>query len=276
MSNSGEIGCLLEDAVSRETKGKDLAVAFSGGLDSGLVTAIAKKYAAKISLYTAGTVRSKDGTADPGWSYDARMAKEVASDLNLEWNHVVIGEEGLRNTIEEMIRITGTTDLLTLSFELPVFYVCANCKEEYVMTGQGADEIFAGYSKYVGLEEEPLRKMMKDDLQKLRETTLIHERKVAEHFGKKMICPFLDEKLMAAVESMGTKALLSAETTARKAILRSVAAEKGYRSIAVKEKKAAQYGSGVMDAIRRLAKNNGTTCSGMISAIVEKVETEGR
>ena len=276
MSNSGDIGRLLEDAVSGETKGKDLAVAFSGGLDSGLITAIARRYVANISLYTAGTVRSREGSAESGWSYDARMAKEVASDLNLEWNHIIIEEEGLESTIEEMIRMTGTTDLLTLSFELPLFYVCANCKENYVMTGQGADEVFAGYSKYVGLEEEPLRIMRENDIRKLRETTLLHERKVAEHFGKTMICPFLDEKLMAAVGSMGTKALLSAEATARKAILRSVAAEMGYHSIAAKEKKAAQYGSGVMDAIRRLAKNKGITCNDMIASIAEKAETENR
>ena len=276
MSNPSEIGRLLEDAVSRGTKDKDLAVAFSGGLDSGLVTAIARRYAANISLYTAGTLRPKDGTTDPGWSYDARMARDVASDLNLGWNHITIEEEGLEDTIEEMMRITGTTDLLTLSFELPLFYVCANCKESYVMTGQGADEIFAGYSKYIGLEEEPLRIMMANDIRKLRETTLLHERKVADHFGKTMIRPFLDERLMAAVESMGTKALLSAETTARKAILRSVAADMGYHTIAAKEKKAAQYGSGVMDAIRRSAKNKGTTCNGMIASIAEKLETENR
>jgi Asparagine synthase (glutamine-hydrolyzing) len=276
MPHSNDIGRLLEDAVSRETKEKDLAVAFSGGLDSGLIAAMARKHAANISLYTAGTLRPKDGTADPGWSYDARMAKSMASELDLEWNHITIDEEGLEKTIEEMMRITGTTDLLTLSFELPLFYVCANCKEDNVMTGQGADEIFAGYSKYVGLEAESLRKMMKDDLHKLKETTLIHEKKVAEHFGKKIVYPFLDEEVMALAESMSIYELMPTETTARKAVLRSVATDMGYHSIASKEKKAAQYGSGVMDAIRRLSKNKGLTCNELIASIAERTEVEGK
>ena len=270
------IGRLLEEAISRGIEGKDLAVAFSGGLDSGLIAAVARKYAARISLYTAGTVRSADGGKDQMWSYDAKMAVEMASDLDLQWNHIIIDEKELEKNVEEMMRITGTTDLLTISFELPLFYVCANCKEEYVMTGQGADEIFAGYSKYVGLEEGVLRAMMKEDLNKLKDTTLDHERKVAEHFGKKMIYPFLDEGLIAATERMGTQELMPSETQMRKAVLRSVAEEMGYHFIAVKEKKAAQYGSGVMDALRRLSKKNGMTCSEMIASIAERAEVQGR
>jgi len=276
MPHPDNIGRLLEEAISRGTEGKDLAVAFSGGLDSGLIAAVARKYAARITLYTAGTVRSADGAEDQAWSYDAKMAVEMAYDLDLRWNHIIIDEKELEKNVEEMVRITGTADLLTISFELPLFYVCANCKEEYIMTGQGADEIFAGYSKYVGLEEGALRTMMKDDLNKLRDITLDHEKKVAEHFGKKMVYPFLDEGLIAAAERMGTRELMPSEAGTRKAVLRSVAEEMGYHSIAMKEKKAAQYGSGVMDALRRLSKKNGMTCSEMISSIAEQAEVRGR
>ena len=272
---SESIGEVIDDAVRRGTKGKDVAVAFSGGLDSGLVAALTKKYSSGARLYTAGILKDGGEKDDVQyWSHDARTAKETASHLEMEWIHIRITESDLMENVEDMMRITGTTDPLTIAFELPLFYVCSDCKESTVIGGQGADEVFGGYSKYVGLDTEPFMETRREDIRRLNEITLLHERKVAKHFGKEILYPFLDPDLLKMVDEMGAEAIIPQES-GRKTVLRNVAKDMGYDFIADKEKKAAQYGSGVMYAIRRICKKNGVTYGELISNLSQKIRSDG-
>jgi len=98
----------LVSAVKSQVQGEDVAVAFSGGLDSGLVAAIAKEHARSVTLYTSG----KDN------SYDVVMAREMSEKLGLPWLHIPLNEDNIEARLREMISITGTSSPLTLSFEL--------------------------------------------------------------------------------------------------------------------------------------------------------------
>ena len=275
IGTSESIGKTIDDAVCRGTKGKDVAVAFSGGLDSGLIAALTKKYASGTMLYTAGMLKDGGETDDMHyWSHDAIAAKETAAYLEMEWTHICITESDIEKIIEEMMRITGTMDPLTIAFELPLFFVCSNCKENTVIGGQGADEVFGGYSKYVDLDVGSFVEMRKEDLRRLNESTLLHERKVAEHFGKEILYPFLDQELLKIVDGMGAEAIIPRES-GRKMVLRNVVKEMGYDFIADKEKKAAQYGSGVMYLIRRICKRKGMTYGELIDDLSKKIQSDG-
>ncbi|MBE6527777.1 MAG: hypothetical protein E7Z64_01205 [Thermoplasmata archaeon] len=251
----------LISAIRSQVEGQDIAVAFSGGLDSGLVAAIAKEYARSVTLYTSGKDKS----------YDVVMAQEMSEQLGLPWLHIPLTEENIEPRLREMISITGTSSPLTLSFELPLFFVCRTVREKYVLGGQGSDELFAGYSKYVGMSEEELDRARKADLGKLISSTIPHETKIADHYGKKILYPYLDSLVTMQVNAMNLKDLMPADTDHRKMLLREIARNLGYPFIAEKKKKAAQYGSGTMDLVRKVASDKGMTYSELVDSIYRDI-----
>ncbi len=251
----------LISAIKSQVQDQDIAVAFSGGLDSGLVAAIAKDYARSVTLYTSGKDKS----------YDVVMAQEMSEQLGLPWLHIPLTKENIEPRLREMISITATSSPLTLSFELPLFFVCRTVREKYVLGGQGSDELFAGYSKYIGLTDEELDRMRKADLGKLISSTIPHETKIADHFGKKILYPYLDPLVAMQVNAMDLKELKPVDQDHRKMLLRQIARNLGYPFIADKKKKAAQYGSGTMDLVREVASDKGMTYSQLVEQIYKEI-----
>ena len=260
-ANTENLENAIVSAVRNGVEDQDIAVAFSGGLDSGLVAAIAKDYARSVTLYTSG----KDQ------SYDVVMAREMSEQLGLPWLHIPITEDNIEARLREMISITATSSPLTLSFELPLFFVCRTVHEKLVLGGQGSDEMFAGYSKYIGLSEEELNRARKSDIGKLITSTIPHETKVADHFGKKILYPYLDPLVTMEVSAMDLKDLMPKDADNRKLLLKQVARNLGYPFIAEKKKKAAQYGSGTMDLVRDVAKQKGMTYSELVESIYKDI-----
>ena len=252
MDISAELTGILRTVIKEMVEGKDIAVAFSGGLDSGIVAAIVKEYAASVKLYTAGV-------AD---AYDVLESKSLAETLGMEWEHILITENDLEDCIREMIGVTGTVNPITLSFEIPLFYVSRSVKEKFIIGGQGADELFAGYSKYVGLPEDEFKDLREADMARLFNDTLAHEKMVSEHFGKTILYPYLDKRVMDTVGKIDMKDLIPGDV--RKENLRKVAESIGQPEVAAKKKKAAQYGSGAMNLFRKIAKKKGMTVNEMV------------
>lgn len=79
----GELSRAIEDSVRRNCEGKEVAVAFSGGLDSGLVAALASRYARSVTCYTCGTDDA----------FDVAAGKELAEVLGLPWVQCRITED---------------------------------------------------------------------------------------------------------------------------------------------------------------------------------------
>ncbi|MDR0198458.1 MAG: asparagine synthase [Methanomassiliicoccaceae archaeon] len=241
----------LDESVREAVDGKRVAIAFSGGLDSGIVATLCKRYAA-VTLYTVG-IRD---------AYDVKAAEGMAKVLGLPWRHLEISEENLEKELPEMIRITGTVNPITLSFEVPLYFVLKHSDETIVLGGQGADELFAGYSKYIGLSKERFEDAVRNDMAQLLDVTLAHERTVASYFGKKVIYPYLDERVVDLVNGIGISGVSEGEV--RKPLLRDVARSLGQPELAEKPKKAAQYGSGTMVAMRSMAKKRKMTVREMV------------
>ena len=104
---------LLDASVAKCTEGQDVAVAFSGGIDSSLVAALAKRHANSVRLYTVGA----------RGSHDAEAAQEVAPLLGLELTVIDLPDGDIVENLREMISVTGTESPLTLAFEMPLFCV---------------------------------------------------------------------------------------------------------------------------------------------------------
>jgi asparagine synthase (glutamine-hydrolysing) len=249
----------LEAPIKKAVSGKKVAIAFSGGLDSGMVAVLSKRYG-DVMLYTVGT---KD-------AYDVKAAAEMSGILGLPWKHLEISEEVLEKELPEMIRITGTVNPITLSFEVPLYIVLKHSDESTVLGGQGADELFLGYAKYVGLNEEQFAAVLKEDMAQLMNITLAHEHAVAKEFGKTMVHPYLDEKVVDLVNRMGVSGVSAGDV--RKPLLRDAARALGHPELAEKPKKSAQYGSGTMVVLRSMAKKRGTTVREMAARMSEDLK----
>jgi len=236
------IGLALEESVRMYVEGKSVAIAFSGGLDSGLIASIAMKYADGVSLYTVGTEDS----------YDLRMSRAMAKDLGLPLNEIRLDKETVIDDLIQMFNIAGTRDRLMLSFETPLFNVCKKCKEDMILVGQGADELFAGYAKYVGLGHQELRDRLDLDFEKLMTVNLAHEAKVARHFGKRICYPYLDATVVMRTKSLPIEMMAPMDMESRKMVLREIATGMGFEEVAKMRKKAAQYGSGTSRLVEEI------------------------
>jgi asparagine synthase (glutamine-hydrolysing) len=132
----------LDKAVQRRVEASDLEVGsfLSGGIDSGLVTAFASKYNHQIKTFTV----SFDGQYD-----EAPLAKLVANKYGTKHTEINICFDNLKDNIEAIIGNYG--EPYSDSSSIPSFYVSKAAKEyvTVVLNGDGADELFGGYRRYV-------------------------------------------------------------------------------------------------------------------------------
>ncbi len=255
----------LEDAlisfIKEKVEGKDVGVACSGGLDSGLVSAIAKEFANSVTLYSCGTKNA----------HDVMMTKDLSERLGIPMVHAKITKGDMHGLIREMIEIAGQPDPFTISYEMPLLCVCKAAKEDIILTGQGADEYFMGCAKFVGASAEDYEVLKTASVERLLNVSVPCELKIAEHFNKTMYYPYLDISMTSLVEKIDPEILRPKDMDSRKEVLRKIAIHLGYDFIAKRPKKSSQYGSGTTDLIRGIAKENNMMYAEYIASIRDEV-----
>ena len=256
-----ELESAIVDAVRNSVEGKDVAIAFSGGLDSGLVSAIAKKYANSVHLYTCG--------ADE--AHDVVMGEDLSEKLGLPWTQVQISKRNMEPLIKEMISATGTTDPFTISYELQLFCVCREAKEDVVITGQGADEYFMGCAKFVDQTDRDYEMQKNAAVERLVKVSIPCEKIIAKHFNKDLLYPYMTEEVISGVEKLDQDELRPKDMDSRKSILRDIAEDLGHPYIAARKKKSSQYGSDTTDIIRSLSREKGMFYNEYIAFLCDEV-----
>jgi asparagine synthase (glutamine-hydrolysing) len=133
---------MLHESVRNRVESSDLEVGsfLSGGIDSGLVTAIAKQYNSTLKTFTV----SFEGEYD-----EAPLAKLVAEKYQTQHYEIRIGFENLVNDVEKILGNYG--EPFFDSSAIPSYYVSEAAKKHLtvILNGDGGDEIFAGYRRYV-------------------------------------------------------------------------------------------------------------------------------
>ena len=248
------------NVIRNNVEGKDVGIAFSGGLDSGLVAALAKKYAKSVTLYTCGTNNA----------FDVSAAMGLSEKLGLPWVHVPIYKGNVEDYIRDMIVATGTSDPFTISYELPLFCVCMSSEEDCILTGQGADEFFMGCAKFVGQSDEDYKILAAAGVERLVDVSVPCEKKIAAHFGKDLVYPYTDPVVISEIQKIDPEELRPVDMESRKSVLKEVAIDLGYPFLATRTKKASQYGSGTTDLVRSLAKKNGMMYNQFIASLYDQ------
>lgn len=133
----------LRNGIRRRLLSSDLEVGsfLSGGIDSGLVTSIASEMISN-PLKTF-TVRF-DGEYD-----ESPLAQKVSERYNTDHNVIDISFDNLKDEIDMIL--TNYGEPFMDSSAIPSYYVSREAKKyiTVVLNGDGADELFGGYRRYV-------------------------------------------------------------------------------------------------------------------------------
>ena len=200
-----ELQKALEDAVHRQLMSDvPYGVLLSGGLDSSITSALAKKFAKK-------RVESDD-KKDAWWpqlhsfsvglegSPDLEAAQKVAKHIGTVHHEVTFTvQEGL-DAIRDVIYHLETYDITTVRASTPMYLLARVIKSmgiKMVLSGEGADEVFGGYLYF---HKAPNAKEFHDEtvrkLDKLYQYDCLRANKSLAAWGIEGRVPFLDKEFM--------------------------------------------------------------------------------
>ena len=247
-----KIDKLLKLSVSKRVEGlSELGVIFSGGLDSSylalLLKEISENIALKITLYAVGAEGSKDVEA----------AKYASKFLNLDLKICEVTEELIREALPEVVRAIGDDNLMKVGVGLTTYFATKMVAEDglkVAFSGQGADELFGGYKRYLkSFVDDTLNYDLRVDMSNMYHVNLERDDACSMLNGVELRLPFLDENLVELVLNIqDNKKIVSMHDDMRKSILRKLAFEEGLDyEIAYRPKKAAQYGTGIDKILRK-------------------------
>ena len=226
--------------------------ALSGGVDSSLVAKLAGRECVAVGV--AG-------------SHDLQQARVAAEAMRLACEFVEVTPAEIEESLPVVVRSIPRKNPVDAGIALTQYFIARFAGEHglrRVISVQGADELFGGYKRYlqsISLEEELSRDVALLPLQAERDQA------VAGLHNTVISMPYLDLRVVRAAGRIPASEKI--RNGQRKVPLREVAERHIPKAIAWKEKKAMQYGSGVWDVMRKLARHNGfkTSLQGYIDHI---------
>ena len=242
----------LDNAVRRQLMSDvPYGVLLSGGLDSSVISAVAKKYAAR-RIET-------DGRNSAWWPQlhsfavglkgapDLIKAREVAKHIGTvhhEINYTI--EEGL-DAVRDVIYYIETYDVTTVRASTPMYLLARVIKSmgiKMVLSGEGADEVFGGYLYFHkapdarAFHEETVRK-----LSKLYMYDCLRANKSLSAWGVEGRVPFLDKEFLDVTMRLNPSVKMCPGKTIEKKIVRDAFGGLLPESVAWRQKE--QFSDGV-------------------------------
>jgi asparagine synthase (glutamine-hydrolysing) len=248
---------LLLAAMKKRTQDFDrIGIIFSGGIDSVIIAWLAKKMVREVICYTGGIQGSSD----------IMFARKIAKNLKLKLRVNELTNDEVEQMIPDIINTIEDTNAGQLEVAVPVYAAVKLAHEDGInvmFSGQGADELFGGYSWYAKVVEkegyQKLREHMTEDLLLLYKETLEREDKITMSHSIEMREPFLDMEIIRLSMQIDPKLNVKGnDDMFGKHIHRQTAQKLGIpKNIAYRIKEAAQHGSGIHDVFDSIARKHG-------------------
>ncbi len=242
----------LEAAVRRQLMSDmPYGVLLSGGLDSSIIAATAKRFAAR---------RIEDeGRSEAWWPQlhtfaiglegapDLRAAREVAAHIGSvhhEFHFTV--QEGI-DALSDVIYHLETYDVTTVRASTPMYLMARRIRAmgiKMVLSGEGSDEIFGGYLYFHrapdprSFHEETIRK-----LDRLHLFDCLRANKAMAAWGVEARVPFLDKEFLDVAMSLDPAVKMAGPGRMEKHVLREAFADVLPHSVAWRQKE--QFSDGV-------------------------------
>ena len=251
-SSESQLHNALEAAVCRQLMSDvPYGVLLSGGLDSSVISAIAKKHAPfrveansqsgawwpQLHSFAVGL----EGAPDLA---KARVVAEHIGTVHHEIHYTI--QEGL-DAIRDVIYYVETYDVTTVRASTPMYLLARVIKSmgiKMVLSGEGADEVFGGYLYFhkapnaAAFHEETVRK-----LNKLYQYDCLRANKALSAWGVEGRVPFLDKEFLDVAMRLNPTDKMCPGTTIEKRIVREAFGGLLPESIAWRQKE--QFSDGV-------------------------------
>jgi asparagine synthase (glutamine-hydrolysing) len=165
----------------------------SGGLDSSIVAAIAAREIPNLHTFVVGMRDDQGNESD-----DFKAARVAAAHIGSTHHELAFSEEDYYEALHRVIHKLESYDPSLVRCAVPCYFTCKLAAEyvTVVLTGEGADEIFAGYHymkhyPLAGLNEEGRR-----CLGSLHNINLQRADRMGMYFNLELRVPFLDIKMI--------------------------------------------------------------------------------
>lgn len=247
---AGSLGAVLTEAVTAQIPAEvDWACMLSGGLDSSVLTALAARARPGPTTISVGLRGSADLEA----------AAAVAAVLGTRHHEVTVDEAELPGLVDAVIRATGSPDCSTVMGGVGTYVAARAARQlgcKVVLSGEGADELFAGYEEYRSTPPGLLPRELEADLADLASTECLRLDRCSMAHGIEARVPFLSGPVVAYARALPMPGKLDLTLPAEprdKVDLRRLGDELLPAEIAWRPKTGFSSGSGLMAAGERLA-----------------------
>lgn len=247
-----ELRLVLEEAV-RKWMVADVEVGsfLSGGLDSSVIAALAARFKdAPLKTFSVGMEGSPDLAA----------ARAVASHIGSDHSELVFSSEDLIAALPHVIYHLESADIDLVRSALPTHFATGLARRHVkaVLTGEGADELFAGYTYHHSYARKP--RALADELTRslgaMHNINLQRVDRITMAQGLEARTPFLDRDLIDFAQSIPASLKMkivdevSGETT-EKWILRKACEDLLPTDLLWRKKAQFDEGSGTVGALEK-------------------------
>ena len=181
---AAELRRRISAAVARAVGNRDTGAWLSGGLDSSAIVALARPLVSELHTFAAGLAGAPD----------LEYAREVASFVGSHHHEVVIRPEELPAALPEVIHHLESFDALLVRSSIANYLAgkVAAQSVSAVLSGEGGDELFAGYEYLKSLDQSLLADELLDITRRLHNTALQRVDRCSASHGLVAHVPFLD------------------------------------------------------------------------------------
>ncbi len=266
ISDEMEASELLFKAIQEAVKKRyytPSAISFSGGLDSSLIAALSDG----AELYSVGMKGSHD------MQQTVRAARSLGLTHRLHVYELI--PEEVDQSLPVLMRAIESSDPQMVSIAMPLYFTSKMAKADGIrvmLSGQGADELFAGYKRYGSMDFNELSNTLQNDFENIAANNLERDDAAAMINSIELRVPYLDKKVVDLALSIIPD--LKIHNGIRKYVLRLAASNVLPDELVWKEKKAAQYSSGIFSAMNKIARKKGYRgASGYLNALMHQQKT---
>ncbi len=261
---------LLESTIDRVRDVREVALAFSGGLDSAVVAVLAKMSGVDVHLISVGLENQQE----------LQHAESASRALELPIHIQTYNINDVKEAVSKALWLIEEPNLMKVGIAIPFFWTAEIAQKigcSVLLAGQGSDELFGGYQRYLAALDlkgaEALQKILYQDIISSYGTNFQRDYPVCAFHKVELRLPFIDREVMSFALSLPLELkIASTKDSLRKRVLRKVAENLEIpNSISYRTKKAIQYATGTDKALRKLAKSEGLTASGHLNKLFSKI-----
>ncbi len=234
-----EIRHTLTQAIEKRMRSDvPLGIFLSGGLDSSIIAAVASKLKPGLKSFSVGL---------PG-SPDLAAARRVATHLGTEHYEYELSREEVMRDLPRILYHLESFDQELVRSAIPCYYVSRLAAQhvKVVLTGEGADELFAGYTYHKSYDDlDALQAELRRSVLSMHDINLQRVDRMSMAHGLEARVPFLDREMLALAFRVPAALKLPRDNGTEKWILRKAFEDLLPTDIVWRDKVQFDQGSGM-------------------------------